>query len=323
MQSSYNYLMAAVIMISLMMHGCTANTSTPTALGISKHRKDVLQEANEYFASEQYKRAMLKYSAYIYSPNPAEKPHIEEARYRLALTHYLLEQHHEAYSIAEELLNKHPDSQWEEQAKELIEQSKSRVLSSRREQEIREQEIQQQIIQMENKLTSNQTDSDLYMDLADQYWTLGNHQQAVQYYEKAANMNPEHLQDSELKNRVRIAPDGAFTLRGPMMDVYTDDPVKIRQASLDKVFLADNWLGEVEGMRYSGVVDNTGLYDIANTQIQASIYDSHNTLLDTRTEYLGTIRAGERKPFQITFNLFHELHVNVSKVEAEVQYQTQ
>ncbi len=318
MQSQHRlYLLIPFLFFCFGFSTCTTSQQVET-IG-KRNYQNAFSEANRYFQLGQYNRAMLKYTAYIYSPYPNKK-NLEEARYRLAVTHMMLDQPHETYTTAQNFLEKYPDSNWADNAQELLEKAKSKIQAQQQELKQQEQSLMKQIAQLEQSISEKESvNSNTYMKLADKYWNAGKIQESIDAYEKAAEKNPEHLQDSQLRSRVRITDNGEFKVRDPMLDFEKDETVKVINAELQRV-RRENFLGEFVALRYSGKVRNTGLYDVHNVQLEVAVYDSFERLQDTRVIPIGTIPAGQERPFAVMLNRYSGLAIDVTKVETQVYY---
>ena len=89
MWSNRNLFNFSCLVVTLIVLANACTTSRENSLRLSRNDNDELTEADTYFQQGQYKRAMMKYTSYVYSPFP-NKTNLAYARYKLGLSHFML-----------------------------------------------------------------------------------------------------------------------------------------------------------------------------------------------------------------------------------------
>lgn len=277
-----------------------------------------LQEADNHFDRGQYQTALLKYSGYIYSPFP-NKIEIEYARYKLGLCQFFLGQYHEAHDTLLNLLKNSPNFQYQAEANEILARCVQKVEIRNQEKSKQLVELQQTIQKTEQYVAQNADSAEAHYRLGGLYWNAGRISDAITAYERATQLDRNYLAKSDIRERVRITGQGEFRPRTPLLEFDRERPVVVTNANLDRVERED-WLGQYHALRLSGEVENRGLRDVRNVQIEVSIYDFFGTVQDAKVVYIGNLRAGGRRPFTALFTEYSGQGYNISKYKAEVYY---
>lgn len=312
----FNFILCfTVLALSL---SCNTTSHDIKSAVIISPSSNLLQEADQYFQREQYHTALVKYSAYVYSPFP-DKKDMDHARYQLALCHYFLEQYPEAYETLSSLLKEHPNFSMAEQAREIQAKCKNLIENKEIQQEKSQKALQNKIVQTKKLIESDPKNANYHYHLADLYWSGGLVQKAVEEYGIAAKLDPKLLQGENLRHRVRITDSGEFKVRDPMLEFAEDKVLKVVDSNLQRV-KKSNWLGETESLRISGVVENTGLRDVKNVSIEVTIYNFDDVVQDTKVYKIGTIRAGAQRPFSVIMNNFSGDARDIHKYTCQLLY---
>jgi len=279
-----------------------------------------LKEADQFFNQEEYRTALAQYSAYLYSPflNKKEMPY---ARYKVGLCHYMIGQYDDALQTLEILVKESPDAPFVPQARELMQKCQNQINQRNQQLAGEQKDLQQKIVQYEEFVKSNPDNAEYHFQLGGYYWDYGRYQDAVAEYGKASQLNPAYLQQDVLRQRVRITDNGEFVVRNPLLEFNKMDPVQV-QAKMERVERS-NWLGTTESLRVSGVVENTGLRDVHNLNLEISIYDFNDTVQDTRMANIGTLIAGGKRDFAVMMTRYSGWGVDIRKFTAKVFYDEQ
>ena len=271
----------------VLANACT--TSRENSLRLSRNDNDELTEADTYFQQGQYKRAMMKYTSYVYSPFP-NKTNLAYARYKLGLSHFMLEQYPEAFSTLENLLEETPDFPQAKQAQELMQKAQAKMSVRKQELEQKQQELMQKIVQMEQFVQQDPNNAEYHFQLGNYYWDVGLYTKSLEQYQLAANLNPAYLDQTSIRNRVRITSEGHYTFRDPIYEIDQPKEIRIIKGRMQRIE-RDNWLGEQDFIRYSGEVENQGLRDVRNVRIQVTLYDFFERIQGTQVIKIGLLPA--------------------------------
>ncbi len=304
----------------LLLPACKTADQSGKTISFERHSHRNVLDADRYFQQGQFKTAKLKYAGIVYAKD-TDQQEVPHARYQLGLCHYMLGEYSQALKTLTVFIEQYPDASAVNKAKEIIDLCKSRVDQKNQELADRRNELLKQIQHVEELAAREPDNADHHFKLADLYWASGRFRKSVAQYERAVSLNPEYLQADTLRNRVRIDPSGDFTLREPLLDMIEGEgPVRVVNTKLDRVQRSD-WLGEYEILRVSGAVENRGLWDVRNVQVEVSIYDFFDTIQDTRTVSIGTVRAGGKRNFSVLLDQFSGLAVDIRKFTTQVFYE--
>jgi tetratricopeptide (TPR) repeat protein len=309
--------LALIVSAALFLAACTTTGHSPKSIRIDRHMERSVSDADRYFEQGQYRTAMLKYSGIVYAKD-SDQGDVPYSRYKLGLCHYFLGQYSEALKTLTTFTDQYPDHPRTNEAKEIIEICEKKLDEKNLQIAERRSDLLKEIQRYEEWIVREPTRAEFHYHLADLYWAAGRFRESVSYYEQAAVLQPEYLQQSTLRNRVRIDPSGHFTLREPLLDLLEGDgPVRVKNAKLDRVKRSD-WLGEYELLRVSGMVENRGMQDVRNVQIEVTIYDFFDAIQDTRMVNVGALRAGGTRNFSVLMDQFSGAAVDIRKFTTKV-----
>ncbi len=308
---------ALLVLAGLLVTGCM---TTGGSIQADYTRISQIEEADRLFEKGQYKTALLKYSGYVLSPyHPdKDKKNLPYARYQMALCQFLLGQYADSRVSLTTLMKENPGS-YSREADELLAKINEKIKVHDQALAQKQDELQQEIMKVEQFAVRNPNSADYHFQLGDLYWKAGRREDAIQEYEKAAKLDPAYLEKNTIRERVRITAQGEFKVRDSVPGITPPGPVRVTGARIERV-VRDNWLGKTETLRLSGQVENQGLYDVANVQVEATIYDFFDTIQGTKTIAIGTLRAGQKRPFSVIFDEFSELAIDINKFTTQVYY---
>ncbi len=302
------------LLFTIILSGCV---TTGGSIQANYSNISQLEEADNLFDNEKYQTALLKYSSYVFSPFPNKK-HEDYAYYKLALCHYLLGQYYDAQKTAEILVQTYPKFEYSEQANDLLAKSDNKINERKIEFSKQWNELLKEIEKTTQLAAQNPDSAEHQFKLGDLYWDAGKYGDAVRQYEKAAQLDKAYLEKKNLRTRVRIDQSGEFLIRDPMYQhIEKPAPVRVTQVRRDRITRED-WLGEYEALRLSGYVENDGLYDVNNVQVEIAIYDFFDTIQETKLVNIGALQAGGRRPFTVMFNQYRDMAIDIMKYTTEI-----
>jgi len=304
--------MVALLLISL---ACQTGQRTVRMNGSSI---GMLREADRYFEQGQYHSALLKYSGYVLAPYP-DKKNMAYARHRLGLCYFFLGQYPEANDTLTVLLKEFPKYEWTNEVNEILRQCAAKIGEEKKKAEEQWKVLQQKIEQYEQFTAQNPKNAQYHYELGNLYWSAARFTQAVAEYEKAAQLDPNFLQQDTVKNRVKITDSGKFAVRDPLLDLGQSETIRVVNAQLDRVQRSD-WLGQKEVLRLGGFVENAGLRDAHNVTIETTIYDFFENVQDTKITAIGTLPAGGRRAFTVIMDQYTGLGIDIKKFTTQVFY---
>ena len=308
-----------ILVILVFITGQFSCKTTPTSFTVERRSPSVLSEADKYFEQEKYPNALLKYSGYVFAPYPNKK-RMDYARYRMGLCHYLMKEYTEAYETISILLEEYPDYESAKEAREILKISQAKMEEKRSASAVKLKALELQIQQQENRVKNESTNAEEHYKLANLYWAGGLYSDSVLEYQKAAALDPRYLEGATLKNRVRITSEGEWVVRDPLLEMTHTDDVQVISARIERLN-RDDWFGEYEFLRVSGTVENKGLQDVQNVQIEISIYSVDETIQGTRLEHIGDLRAGGKRDFSCVFSEYTGLGIDIKKYTTQVFYE--
>ncbi len=307
-------LLGIVLLFPLLFLGCETTSGNLN----DKSFDSQLDQADRYFQRGNYQRAQLLYSGYVFSSFSNQK-RIDYALYQLGLCHYLMGEYRDAFLAMNKVVNDHPSFSSLDKAKQVIAKCQVRLKEEKDAISERQQTIQQQLAQYQKFADENPDNPEYHFNLGDLYWQSGEFNQAIRSYQRAAELDPDYLRTNSVRQRVRVTQDGRYVLRDPMLDIQRQDQVMRVDARLDRVY-RDNWLGEYQAVRISGFVENEGLRDVTNAQVEISIYDFYDTVQGSKVVHLGFVPAGGKRAFSAMFDEFSGESIDIKKYTTQVFY---
>lgn len=307
-----------VVLLPLILSGCSATTGgyleTSYTTTVSQ-----LQEADRLYEGGQYQTALLKYSGYVFAPFP-DKKNEDYALYKMALCQYQLGQFKDATKSVANLIRTYPNFQYMQQARDLALRCGEKIAEENQANSQLWNDLQKKIGDSERLLAQNPGSAEYQFQLANLYWDAGRYSDAVQRYERAAQLDRSYLEKKTLTERVRIDSNGQFHVRDPLLEsLQKSSSVRVVDTRREDLKREDV-LGNYEAVRVSGMVENTGLYDISNVQVEIAVYDFYNTIQETQVVSVGELRAGGRRPFSAVFSQFRKRASDITKYTTEVFY---
>ncbi len=310
------YLGICVILAGAGAAGCM---KTGGSIQANYTKVSLVEEADRLFEKGQYQTALLKYSGYVLSPYPnKDKRDLPYARYQMALCQFLLGQYTDARMTLSTLMKENP-GQYRQEADALMAKINEKIQARDQILAQKQDELQQEIQKVEQFAAQNPNSAEYHFQLGDLYWKAGRTTDAVKEYEKAAKLDPSYLEKSTLRQRVRVTSAGDFTVRDSIPLAAPQGPVRVTGARM-QIVQRENWLGKKETIRLSGQVENVGLYDVTNVQVEVTIYDFHDTVQGVQLAKIGTLRAGQKRPFSVLFDDYSELAIDINKYTTQVFY---
>ena len=307
-----------VFVIGLFYQSCQTTSTKSSDSLITPPSGDLLKEADISFQQGQYHQASLKYSSYIYSPF-GEKTNVNHALYQLGSCHFLMGQYKDAYDTLNVLINEHPDFSQIAEAKELIKKCQAQMAEAKQQEENQKKQEENQITDLVQSIAKEPGNAQTHYQLADAYWGAGNIKQSVAEYGIAATLNPNLLKGETLRQRVRITDSGEFKVRDPQLEFAGPGDVRVVTSNMEKL-TESNWLGYKHSLRITGSVENTGLKNAKNVQVEVTIFDFEEHIQGTQICPIGTITAGEQRPFMVVMNQFTGFAENIRKFTTKVIY---
>ena len=312
---SFALLVAVLIAFN---QSCQTAPATSSGTIVNPPSGNLLQDADGSFQQGQYHQAQIKYSSYIYSPF-AEKTKLDHARYQLGLCYFLMGQYKDAHDILLILVNECPDFPQIAEAKELLQKCQVKITEAQQQQEVQKKQEENQITELTESIAKEPNNALYHYRLADAFWDAGRIQQSVSEYGISARLNPDMLKGETLRQRVRITDSGEFKVRDPMLEFKGEGDVRVVSSNMEKL-TESNWLGYKHSLRITGMVENFGLKNAKNVQVEVTIYDFEEHIQETRVCPIGTIIAGEQRPFMAVMNQFSGFAENIRKFTAKVTY---
>ena len=307
----------ALSLLLIFMIGCT--TASGPSDFYQRNVNDFVREGDQFFKEGNYQRALSLYSSYIFTA-AAQTEEFYQVRYRMGLCHFFLEEYGDAEVIMQEILQAKPDFTFADKAREIMNKSQEKLAQASQQREQEQKNYERDIAKLEALIEENPEEAGYHAQLGDLYWQTARYSEAVEQYEKAAQIDPRYLQTDRYRERVRIDQSGDYQVRNPLLrDQSQSDRVVIQNHNL-QVFERENWLGTQEFVRITGEVINTGVRDVSNVQIEGTIFDFFERIQGTKVIDLGALPAGIRRPFSMTFTDYNPIGVDL-QYDLRVYYQ--
>lgn len=298
---------------------CLCSCETTRFLAV---RDTLIEEAESHFARGQYQPALLKYSAYLFSPEPS-RPHKALALYRLGYCQFALRDYRDAENTLGRFIDEFPADRRRPEAEEWLAKSRSyREQEVRRSRERVEMAVSE-IAALQEGAEQEPQNAELHFRLGEVYWRMGQFAEALEAYRKAIEFNPEYLQHPSIRKRVIVRDDASLALRESLIIPEPTGPIRVRNIGTKRVERSDFWGVHPTEYAYvvSGEVINVGDRTCVNVQVEVTIYDFYGRVMDARIANIGTMRAGQRRHFVAELNRFAGDPLDIRRYETQVFYE--
>lgn len=296
----------------LVLLGLLAGCAAPEPVGN-------LHQADRYFEEGNYARALTDYrNALSGVLTPAEE---ERARYRVGAAYYHMKAYADAGEALREYLEEYPRGLFRPEARQILE-SIEQEWESRQDERAREyKELLARIEELEKKESEGVKDPKVHYQLADAYWRAGLWQESAREYQIAMQKNPAYEMDPVVVGRVQLTDDGRVVPRPPIVtsDIFGNEgPLRIENAKSQVISELD-YRGESRIFLVSGDVVNRSVRAYGPVDVQVSILDFQDRVINSRIARLGRLEGGERRRFDARL-LVYGTPANITRYECKLMY---
>ena len=287
-------------------------------------RDPLLAQAENHFAQGQYRAALLKYSAYLYFPQPS-KPDKALALYRLGYCQFALQQYRDAEQTLSRFVTEFPSDQRRPEAEQWLTESRAHLEQEVRRSHDRIDLAVSEIAALEEAKEQEPGNADLHFRLGEVYWRMSRFTDALQAYQRAAQLDPRYLQHPSIQNRLIVGDDASLALKDSLITPKPAGAIQVRNVQTKHVERSDFWGVHPDENAYvvSGEAVNVGNKTCVNVQVEVTIYDFYEKVMDTRTVDIGAMKPGERRHFVAELNRFAGDPLDIRRHETQVFYKEQ
>ncbi|MFH1743048.1 MAG: tetratricopeptide repeat protein [bacterium] len=287
-------------------------------------RDPLISEAESHFSRGEYRLAQLKYSAYLYSPEPS-KPDEALALFRLGHCQYILGHHRDAEQTLSRYVRTFPDDKHRPEAEEWLVEIRTYI---QKEERLREQRIHataDEIATLKETTRLDPRNAEKHFELGEAFWKMGQIPEALEAYNKAVRLDPRYRQHPTIQKRAIVHEDGSLELRESLITPKTAGPIRIRNIQTKRVERSDFWgIHPTEyGYVVSGEAVHVGDKTCTNVQIEVTIYDFYEKVMDAKIVNIGTMKPGQRRHFVTNLNRFAGDPLDIRRYETQVFYEEQ
>lgn len=292
---------------------------TPPVLTV---RQPLLKEADSHFSRGEYQPALLKYSAYLYLPE-ATKVSEASALYRMGICQFMLGQYSDARSTFTRFIRHFPDDKRLPQAREWLAKAQDHLRQEERLSQERVEMAAAEIAALREWVEQDPRDADLHFRLGEIYWRMGQYNDALDAYESAVRLDPRYLQHPSIRKRVVVRNDNSLDLRDSPVLPKPAGPIRVRDVETKYIKRSDFWGVEPTEHIYivTGEVVNEGNRTCVGVQVEVTIYDFYESVMDSRTVQVGTMKPGQRRHFVAELNRFAVDPLDIRRCETQVFYE--
>jgi tetratricopeptide (TPR) repeat protein len=167
--------------------------------------------------------------------------------------------------------------------------------------------------------------ADLHFRLGEVYWRMSRFSDALQAYQRAVQLDPRYLQHPSIQNRLIVGDDASLALKDSLITPKPTGAIQVRNVQTKHVERSDFWGVHPDENVYvvSGEAVNVGNKTCVNVQVEVTIYDFYEKVMDTRTVDIGAMKPGERRHFVAELNRFAGDPLDIRRHETQVFYKEQ
>jgi len=291
---------------------------------LAVRQEPLIQEAEEQFERGAYQQALLKYTAYLYSPH-VSKPNEALALYKMGYCQFFLKNYRDASQTFQRFLADFPNDPRAAEVEELLGKTKEYQRQERQRSRERVEAAVREIVNLKQATEADPQDAEKQFQLGESYWKMGQFDDALKAYEKAIELNPRYLEHPSIRKRLIVSDDASLALRPSPVTPKKDGPIRVRNVETKHVKRADFWgVHPTENVYVvSGEVINVGDRTCTNVQVEVTIFDFYENVMDTRMVRIGTMRPGQRRHFVAELNRFAGDPLDIRRYETQVFYEEQ
>ena len=173
----------------------------------------------------------------------------------------------------------------------------------------------------ETKLNSE--DAEKYFELAEVYWKMGQFPEALDAYSQAIRLDPRYRGHPSIQKRLIVRENGSVELRDSLITPKAAGPIRVRNIQTKRVERSDFWGIHATEYAYvvSGEVIHIGNRTCTNVQVEVTIYDFYEKVMDAKIVNIGTMKPGQRRHFVTRLNRFAGDPLNIRRYETQVFYE--
>ncbi|HQP98724.1 MAG TPA: tetratricopeptide repeat protein [bacterium] len=315
MRKGWSLKLIAVGLMGVLLSGCATSNSLMV-------RDSLLREAESHFSRGEYRLAQLKYSAYLYSPEEP-KPQKALALYRLGYCQYIAGHHRDAEKTLSQFVTEFPNDKRRPEAEEWLNSIRGFLEKQAKRSQQQVEKTAQQITSLREQTQQSPNDAEKHFQLGESYWKMGQFDEALKEYDLAVRLNPQYRQNPSVQKRTYIGDDGALKLRESLLTPKTTGPIDIRKVRTRRVETSDFWGTHPTKYSYvvSGEAFHVGDRVCANIQIEVTIYDFFEKVMDSRIVNIGTMQPGQSRHFVAELNRFAGDPLEINRYETQVFYE--
>lgn len=302
-----------VLSLITMLWGC--NTTREV-----KRTDDLLREAAGDFQKRNYEIALTKIKHYINDPY-AEKTDEDMALHLGALCSVYLERPESAIEFVELLRSKYPDSKYNnERLVQIEEKAKEQLETKEQKHEQTQEKLWAEIEAAEAKVKQSPNSAIARVELGHLYWRAGRFEDCLQQYQAAKDLDESILQLDLVRKRIRLDERGALALKDHPVLKQKEGPLKVTSLNVQRETKRSfiGYTPDVHRYILSGQIENDDIRDYPSVEIEITLYDFFEKILETKRMAIGTIPAGGRRPFVADFQGFAGDEFSVNRYEVVV-----
>ncbi len=233
-----------------------------------------------------------------------DSPDSEEARFFLGLAHARIHSYHDATRNLSAYLERNPEGARAAEARALM----AELGKTYNEQFPSDESLDKEIASVRS--AANIAERDPQLRLADLLWRRGNYVESAAIYERLAQGDPGIAGMEIFQRRMERRADGSFVPLTPEELERRD--IKLHPLAITNTsdFRSGRELITRTNQYYvvSGYAVNRGSIPLRGAEVRITIFGFGDTVFDTNTVTLGTIKPGETRPFSARFSNFEDLN---------------
>lgn len=280
--------------------------------------------ANRHFRQKDYPFSILRYERFLEKHRSAGRMR-QNALIRLAQSYDSMHVAFDADKSYSRYLKEYPDGQFADEARESL----GRLQEARAQRkEERAQELaaaRKNIEDLKSQLRASPSDTDILLALGHDYWKTGQYREAGEAYLKAIELRPELRTSPILSERLLFDVQGRLVVLSPQDRVTLDieqEPLVIeglherRSRGIQDFFTPRRTFYEI-----SGTVRNRSTWPVMGVEVQVTLLDPLEQILEVGTAPIGTLYPQQSRPFLVRSGLDAEAMGNITRYRVQPIFQ--
>jgi len=280
--------------------------------------------ADRDFRRKDYPYSIIRYERFL-ERNPQPSNHREVALIRLAQSYQAMREFTKAERAFALYEQEYPEGRFAEATREALAGVRGRA--AEREKKLAQSiaSARQESERLLKELEQKPKNPELLLALGNTYWTMGQYKSAGESYLKAIEQRPALRENELLSERLFFDLSGRLVVVSPEERVALErelEPLAIENVhAYDSRGPLDFFASSSRYYIVTGAVRNRSTRPLMGVQVEVTIYDPLEQILEVGTAQIGTLYPQQSRPFVVKSALDAEAMNNIARYRVRPLFQ--